>query len=216
MIGIYKITNPNNKVYVGQSRNIEKRFLAYIRKNGKGQIRLNRSFIKYGRNNHKFEIIEECLFEELNIRERYWQDYYNVISEQGLNCILTATDTLPKEVSKETKLKLINNSSKYWLGKKKSKEIRKNMSNGQKNRTIYKEVTEETKIKISESKKGDKNPMFGIIGKNHHGSKKVINIETNEIYYSLKECCELNNLNPKYMSRWLNGSRLNKTKYKYV
>jgi len=31
MIGIYKITSPSNKVYIGQSINIEKRFKSYKR-----------------------------------------------------------------------------------------------------------------------------------------------------------------------------------------
>ena len=31
MIGIYKITSPNNRVYIGQSINIEKRFIGYKR-----------------------------------------------------------------------------------------------------------------------------------------------------------------------------------------
>lgn len=30
-IGIYKITSPSNKVYIGQSRNIDKRLLKYKR-----------------------------------------------------------------------------------------------------------------------------------------------------------------------------------------
>jgi hypothetical protein len=64
--------------------------------------------------------------------------------------------------------------------------------------------------------KGDKNPMFGKTGINHHNSKKVIDTETGEIFNSLQECCDINNLNSKYMSRWLNGSRSNKTKYKYI
>ena len=28
-IGIYKITNPKNKIYIGKSKNIEKRFESY-------------------------------------------------------------------------------------------------------------------------------------------------------------------------------------------
>ena len=31
MIGIYKITSPNKKIYIGQSINIEKRFKWYLR-----------------------------------------------------------------------------------------------------------------------------------------------------------------------------------------
>ena len=60
MIGIYKITSPSGKVYIGQSRNIENRFLQYKNKHCRFQFRLYNSFNKYGVENHVFEIIEEC------------------------------------------------------------------------------------------------------------------------------------------------------------
>ena len=59
MIGIYKITNPNNKVYIGQSRNIRRRFSAYKRLECKKQVKLFNSLNKYGVINHKFEVIIE-------------------------------------------------------------------------------------------------------------------------------------------------------------
>ena len=109
MIGIYKIISPNNRTYIGQSRDIEKRFESYITyKSIKGQIRLYNSFKEYGVKNHMFEIIEECLFEELNIRERYWQDFYDVTSKKGMNCVLVDTDELPRIYSKETRIKKTN------------------------------------------------------------------------------------------------------------
>jgi group I intron endonuclease len=89
MIGIYKITSPSSKIYIGQSIDIERRFKNYKSlSQTKKQVMLHYSFKKYGINNHLFEIIEQCSIESLNIRERYWQDYYNVI-EDGLNCLLT-------------------------------------------------------------------------------------------------------------------------------
>jgi group I intron endonuclease len=90
MIGIYKITSPTNKIYIGQSINIEKRFLDYKKLRCKSQIALYNSFVKHGIETHLFEIIEDCEIELLNERERYWQDFYNVL-ESGLNCKLTNT-----------------------------------------------------------------------------------------------------------------------------
>ena len=46
--GIYKITNPNGKVYIGQSIDIDKRWNKYKVKNCKPQIRLYNSLNKYG------------------------------------------------------------------------------------------------------------------------------------------------------------------------
>ena len=49
MIGIYKITSPSNKVYIGQSTNIEKRWSGYStnKKKMKEQTKLFNSFIKF-------------------------------------------------------------------------------------------------------------------------------------------------------------------------
>ena len=59
MIGVYKITSPTNKIYIGQSTNIEKRKKSYSKLKCKDQTKLYSSLIKYGWENHTFEIIEE-------------------------------------------------------------------------------------------------------------------------------------------------------------
>jgi group I intron endonuclease len=113
MIGIYKITNPKGKIYIGQSTNIESRERQYSRlDNCKQQIRLYRSLKKYGYSNHTFEIVEECEVEELNARERYWQDFYNVL-EEGLNLRLTETSDRSGKLSEETKEKMSKIRKEY-------------------------------------------------------------------------------------------------------
>ena len=83
MIGIYKIENKENKlVYIGQSVNIERRWKDHRNKafnsNSKDySIPLYKDFRKYGLDKFKFEILEECLKEELNVKEQYWIEYYN-------------------------------------------------------------------------------------------------------------------------------------------
>ncbi len=96
MVGIYKITSPSGKVYIGQSLDIENRWKGYNDSRCKGQTRIYNSIQKYGIENHTFETIEECLLEDLNRRERYWQDHYDVLGGNGLNCILTETDEKPR------------------------------------------------------------------------------------------------------------------------
>jgi hypothetical protein len=84
-IGIYKITSPSNKVYIGQSVDIERRFKHYKNIDGiKGQKKVYYSIQKYGYENHKFEIIEECFLDELNSKEIYWMEFFQSIS-LGLN-----------------------------------------------------------------------------------------------------------------------------------
>ena len=83
MTGIYKITNKiNNKVYIGQSINIEKRWgehkhNAFNQNTHTYYYPLYLAIRKYGLDSFVFEIIEECLTEELTIREQYWMDYYH-------------------------------------------------------------------------------------------------------------------------------------------
>jgi group I intron endonuclease len=73
MIGIYKITSPTERVYIGQSINIESRKKYYTYINNNGQPKLYNSLLKYGFDNHTFEIIEECTIEQLNERETYYK-----------------------------------------------------------------------------------------------------------------------------------------------
>ncbi len=86
MKGIYKITNPEGKIYIGKSKNIYTRFLNHkSRKSMKyWRSKLTNSYDTYGFNNHKFEIIFECDEEYLLIYEAYFINKYNSI-ENGLN-----------------------------------------------------------------------------------------------------------------------------------
>ena len=134
MIGIYKITSPSGKIYIGQSVNIERRFLDYKKSLKKTQIKLYNSLKKYDYKNHIFEIIEECSVELLNERERYYQDFFNCV-ENGLNCRYTRTNEKSGKLSKETINKLKNKNVDYLKGNsfrkgiKHSEEIKQKIRN---------------------------------------------------------------------------------------
>ena len=82
MIGIYKITNLiNQKVYIGQSRNIKERWkqhrYAYLELREKEKdYPLYRAMRKYGLENFSFEVIEECQIKDLDEKEIYWINFY--------------------------------------------------------------------------------------------------------------------------------------------
>jgi len=101
MIGIYKITSPNGKIYIGQSINIEKRIIRYRNLHCKSQPKIYNSIRKYGWNKHLFEILLECEINELNDKERYFQDLFNAI-ENGMNCTLTMQNSKSGTQSKST------------------------------------------------------------------------------------------------------------------
>ena len=105
MIGIYKITNPNGKVYIGQSVNINNRWNRYKNLECISQPALYNSLKKYTPSKHKFEVLLECNRDELNEKERYYQELFNVIKD-GLNCVLTKSNSNRGKMSEETKLKI--------------------------------------------------------------------------------------------------------------
>lgn len=159
--GIYKITSPSKRIYIGQSSDLKERFRRYKHLyRSKSLTKLYRSFLKYGIDNHTFEIIEECSIELLNERERYWQDFYNVNSKKGLNCRLTTTETKSGGLSEETKIKIgIGNKGKV--------------------------MSEKAKLRISQSKKGKKIPKESLLLFSECKKKKVKCVEDNLIFDSV-------------------------------
>lgn len=106
MIGIYKIISPTNRVYIGQSIDIEKRWKSYkANHNYHSQTRLKNSIDKYGIETHQFILLEECDISYLNDRERYYQDLYDVLGPRGLNCKLTTTESKSGKNSIESNIK---------------------------------------------------------------------------------------------------------------
>jgi len=121
MIGIYKITNPKGKVYIGQSIHVEKRLKQHKHKHTKTCTLVYNSIKKYGVENHIFEIIEECSLDKLNERELYWTSYFNALYPNGL--VLRAGGEVG-EVSLTTKQKM----SKSHMGKKDTEQTKQKKS----------------------------------------------------------------------------------------
>lgn len=138
MIGIYKITNPKGKIYIGQSNNILNRWkYNYFNVKCINQTKLYNSLKKHSPEAHIFEIIEECSLEQLNERETYWGLFYNVL-EDGLNCKLgegrgACSEKTKQKMSDSAKKKIFtqkhkNNISKGTKGISKPKGFGENHS----------------------------------------------------------------------------------------
>lgn len=160
--GIYKITSPSGKVYIGSSMNIKKRFDTYKRMHHKNQIHLYRSMLKYGTDTHNFEVIVECDFKDLFYFERCFQEIYNSV-DKGLNCEYVNTNEKPKLRSEEVRKKI----SKSKTGFKHSENAKIKISNYAKNRPQEvrdkigekhkgKRISDETKLKMSLAELGKK------------------------------------------------------------
>lgn len=207
MIGIYKITSPSGRVYIGQSINIEKRFKDYKSfKNCKSQHKLYRSFLKYGVLSHTFEFIHECSVDELNNLERYYQEIYNVI-ETGLNCLLTSTKDRKQLFSKETlkrKSEAVKGEKHPNFGKKLSEETRLKISTSQKGKFIPDDV----RLKISKSTKGVKKNKPGVKGLKNGNARKIVseNIKTGEkLILNLADTASYFNVNRDLITTRISG-----------
>jgi group I intron endonuclease len=159
MVGIYKITSPSGKVYIGQSWDIEKRQGRYRCLNCKCQIKLYNSLVKHGWEAHTFGIIHELqetiTQEELN----YWETFYWQKCKDGgvelLNVKEPGSNGKHSEESKR-RMREAQKGNKYCLGHKHSEESKRKMSEANKGNkySLGHKLSEETKRKISEAKKG--------------------------------------------------------------
>lgn len=85
---IYKITNLiNGKIYIGQTINdINYRFMQHCYYASTRHSAISKSINKYGKENFKIELIDECgSVEEMNEKEIYWIKELNSLSPNGYN-----------------------------------------------------------------------------------------------------------------------------------
>lgn len=229
MIGIYKITSPSKRVYIGQSIDIEKRFSHYKRLRCKSQIKLYNSLKKHGTEKHKFEILCQCEISELNEKERYYQELFSAIGLKGLNCSLVKTNQKSGLMNEESKRKMsiaqtgkklsiytrlkMSESSKGIAKPKRSIEHCEKISIskiGNKN-MLGKKHSEETKLKISNSKKGSKLSELHVFKM----KKEIINTVTGEIHYGVNSVALILKCKSSGLNHKLNGISKNNTIYKY-
>lgn len=90
--GVYRIVNlVNNKCYIGQSRNIHKRWINHISasrnvNNQSYDSLLYRAMRKYGQSNFKLEVLEKCDPKKLNELEiAYIKEYRSNENDYGYN-----------------------------------------------------------------------------------------------------------------------------------
>lgn len=135
MAFVYKITSPNNRIYVGSTmqKKIQNRWKGYKCARCTQQVKICRSICKYGFENHKFEILWEGDISEMYKMESYYGILYNVLdSKKGLNCQLPKSDDLIYCISEE--LRLQRSISKK--GKPASEIAKANMKLAWKNRVM--------------------------------------------------------------------------------
>jgi group I intron endonuclease len=166
MIGIYKIQSKikPKRCYIGSAINIKSRWnshLSKLAKNTHPNIKLQRHYNKYGKDDLIFEVLISCEKEELIKYEQFFIDVY----KSWFNICPKAQSRLGVKCSIETikKMSEVNKGHKAWnkgipqseetkkklsialKGRKFSDETIKRMSKGQIGRKMSKESIEKTR-----------------------------------------------------------------------
>jgi group I intron endonuclease len=181
--GIYCIENMiNHKKYIGQSVDINKRLDHHARclRNGyEDCLVLKNAWNKYGEENFKFYILEECSIELLDEHEiKFIKELHSHVSDWGYNVALGGNVPMRGRKHTEESKKIMSEAKIGWIpdeewrkkrsdymksdlnpfrGKKKSEEsIRKTTEkiSGENNYMYGKHWSEDTKKKISKANKG--------------------------------------------------------------
>lgn len=149
MIGIYKITSPTGKHYIGQSINVERRIKGYRQMSNCNRQRiLYNSLKKHGTDLHEFSILEtlndklsnEEMVVWLNDKEIFYSLKFNSLSPSGLNLVI---------------------GGKHGFASEELKQRFSEMRLGSKSPMYGKHQSEETKKKNRESQLGEKSKMYG-------------------------------------------------------
>lgn len=226
---IYKITNPNGKIYIGQTINLSSRKSAYRNLNITGQVLIKNSIVKYGWEQHIFDIVGEFPISELNEKEIFFIDYYESFrgkNTNGLNLTIGGVGGRGRKDSIET----INKRKQHHIGKIRSEETKKLMSiskKGEPSNMLNKKHTEESKRKMSQIKKG-KTQTTSIISKRintmkdnflkKYGSILQYDIENKKLikewFETPKEIMKQTNFNDSSIIRCLKNKR--KSAYNFI
>jgi group I intron endonuclease len=152
--GIYKITSPSQKVYIGQSFDLELRFRLYSKMRCTGQRSLYNSLKKYGYESHRIEVIH-CLPFDIDqpTIDNYERLYIQLYKECGVKLLNLKDGGSKGKHCEATKLLI----SKKITGRTLSEAHRKKMSEnftGAGHPFFGKKATESHKQNISKALKG--------------------------------------------------------------
>lgn len=176
---IYIIKNDiNNKVYIGQSLNAEKRFKSHCKPNQDNSL-IDTAIQKYGKQHFWFEIIESQI-ENYNEREKYWIYYYDSITPNGYN-ILSGGNEPPVYYGEDHPNSHISNADVELL-KKDLANTTISLSQLAKKYNISKKSVANINQGITHSKVGETYP----VRENPNINGKLTEEQVDEIIYLLK------------------------------
>lgn len=234
--GIYCIKNIiNKKLYIGKAKNFYDRLYSHLKllkSNKHYNPHLQGAVNKYGITNFQFSVLEECCIEELNRKEHYWCNFYNVHDDKfGYNIQPTdpentyiMTQETKDKISASNKGKIMSEATRKLIslknsGVKRSEEYKQKLRLFNLGKTLSKEHAE----KIGNANRGRKRSeehkaKLRISRKNLNIVKKckVIELFSNIEFNSKKEACKYFKISITLVNNNLNnkGHSLNKFKFK--
>ena len=111
---IYKVTSPSSKIYIGQTRrDPRRRWMEHCW--SKDCTALKNAITKYGTENMKFEVVEECAVAMLNDREQHWIRELNTLAPNGYN--LRSGGGVGESVSDESREKMSAKKQQFAIDK---------------------------------------------------------------------------------------------------
>jgi hypothetical protein len=112
--GIYYIENPKGKIYIGSTNNFARRKRQYRNGSCKDQIKIYRSIMKYGWDNHNFVEFVYCGEDQLLDREQRLLDFFK--PELNINtCASKPPSSKGKKLTKEHVMKQAKSQGKPVL-----------------------------------------------------------------------------------------------------
>lgn len=154
MVGIYKITSPNNKVYIGQSWDIERRMYHHKYYHAKLKGVVYSSMKKYGVENFTFDIIHELPIDITQSTLDAYEILYMGLYGSCYQLLNTREGGSKGKMSEVEKIRLgeLKKGNTNMLGKKHSEKTKKQMSDS----AMGKKKSEITKSNISKGRQGMK------------------------------------------------------------
>ena len=192
---IYKATNKiNGKVYVGQTvRSLSERMAEHARHT---ETAFDKAVKKYGLDAFVVEQIDSASdMDELNQKEIYWISFYNSVVPNGYNMCEGGGNTKGFHHSEESKTKMSEAKADSFFGEN--------------NPFFGKTHSEESRQKMSAKRKGMAHMTPESVQKVRasHYTAKVKNVETGEVFSSVKEAALKYGLKDTHITRVCKGRR---------
>lgn len=192
---IYKATNKiNGKIYIGQTtKSLEERKKRHKQDSKRIDTYFYRAIQKYGWENFSWEVVQDNIqsIDELDRLEQYYIAYYNCFDNPSVGYNTQSGGhhfkLTQEECEKRRQRVMGKNNPMYgkpgtWLGK---------------------HFSEEHKQHISEALSGKPRPA--VSGDKNPSAKKIINLDTKEIFGCIKDAVKKYNISTNSLSRHLNG-----------